>query len=245
LWEEIEQLWAEGIEVDDDNKPLPEDAASALFDKGAQYEYTGPTFCPCQANNNIINSPSWWVQFWWDEIAEKSELNLFWMAFPEGFIKEVILPTTNLHLSPHLRMQEFYKWLGCHFFMACFQGINNRDDWWSQQPISMFEDAPFRLNGYMTRNHFLNITTHIHFTNNDMPTVASSSFVDRFHEVCQMLDAFNDHYNRNYAASWLSCLDESMSSFAVHTPALGTVMVVSTTHNSGLWLWHNTPHRNM
>ena len=28
-----------------------------------------------------------------------------------------------------------------------------------------------------------------------------------------MLDAFNDHYDRNYVASWLSCLDESMSSW--------------------------------
>jgi hypothetical protein len=106
--------------------------------------------------------------------------------------------------------EDFYKWLGCHFFMACFQGIDKRDDWWSQQPISMFEGAPFRLNGYMLRNHFLNITSTICFTDKDnKPT----GFVDRFHEVRQMLEAFNEHYNRNYVASWLSCLDESMSSW--------------------------------
>jgi hypothetical protein len=28
-----------------------------------------------------------------------------------------------------------------------------------------------------------------------------------------MLDAFNDHYNWNYIASWISCLDELMSSW--------------------------------
>jgi hypothetical protein len=159
LWEEIEQLWAEGIEVNDNNEPLPKDAAPTLFDEGAEYEYTVTTFCPHRANNNIIDSPGQWVQFWWDEIAEKSELDLFQMAFPESFIKEVVLPTTNLHLSPHLKMQEFYKWLGCHFFMASFQEINKQDDWWLQQLASMFEGAPFRLNGYMTRNCFLDITS--------------------------------------------------------------------------------------
>ena len=176
LWEEIEQLWAEGIEVNDNNEPLPKDAAPALFDEGAQYEYTVPTFCPRRANNNITDSPGRWVQFRWDEIAEKSELDLFQMAFPEDFIEEVILPTTNRVLTPPLMMQEFHKWVGCHLFMACFQGIDNRDDWWSQQPISMFEGAPFRLNGYMSRNRFLNITSTIRFTDKDKPT----GFVDWF-----------------------------------------------------------------
>jgi hypothetical protein len=88
--------------------------------------------------------------------------------------------------------------------MSCFQGIDNRDAWWSHQPISMFAGAPFRLHDY---------TAHICFTNKATPTVASDGFVDRFHEVRQMLDAFNDDYDWNYVASWLSCLDESMSSW--------------------------------
>ncbi len=131
---------------------------------------------------------------------------------PKDFIREVI-PATNVHLFPHLTMQEFYKWRGCHFFMSCFQGIDNRDARWSQQPISMFEGTPFRFHDYMSGTRFKDITAHIHFTNKETPTVASDGFVDRFHEVRQMLDAFNDHYDRNYVASWLSCLDESMSSW--------------------------------
>ena len=120
---------------------------------------------------------------------------------PEDFIREVILPATNVHLFPHLTMQEFYKWLGCHFFMSCFQGIDNRDAWWSHQPISMFEGAPFRLHEYMTGTRCKDITAHIRFTNKAKPTVASDGFVDWFHEVRQMLDAFNDHYDWNYVAS--------------------------------------------
>jgi hypothetical protein len=47
ICEEIEQLRADRIEVEDDNKPLPEDAAPAPANPvGMQYEYTVPTFCP-------------------------------------------------------------------------------------------------------------------------------------------------------------------------------------------------------
>lgn len=214
LREEINQLRAEGIEVDDDNEPLPEDAVPAPPDpEGMRYEYTIPTFCPRRANNDILDSPGRWTTYRWDEIAEKSEFDLFRMCFPDDFVAKVILPATNVHLFPHLTMQEFYKWLGCHFFMACFLGIDDRDEWWSPKPISMFEGAPFRLNEYMTRKRFVDITCNIRFTQKETPTVASDGFVDRFHEVREMLDAFNDHYDRNYIASWISCLDESMSSW--------------------------------
>jgi len=121
LCEEIHQLCAEGIEVDNDNEPLPEDAEPAPPDP-VQYEYTIPTFCPRRANNDIIDSPGRWTNYRWDEIAEKSELDLFRMCFLDDFVREVILPATNVHLFPHLTMQEFYKWLGCHFFMACSRG---------------------------------------------------------------------------------------------------------------------------
>ncbi len=131
------------------------------------------------------------------------------MAFPEDFVCDIIIPTTNIHLHPRLTMQEFYKWLGCHFFMACFQGINDQDDWGSRQPVNMFEGAPFWLTDSMTGKCFADITSSISFTDKEMPT----GFVDWFHEVRQMLDAFNDHYDRNYVASWMSCLNESMNSW--------------------------------
>ena len=158
LREEIEQLRAEGIDVDDDNEPLPEDAEPAPADpEGMRYEYTIPTFCPWRANNDILDSPRRWTTYRWDEIAEKSEFDLFRMCFPDDFVAKVILPATNVHLFPRLTMHEFYKWLGCHFFMACFQGIDDRDEWWSQRPVSLFSGAPFRLNEFMSRNRFNDI----------------------------------------------------------------------------------------
>ena len=46
------------------------------------------------------------------------------------------------------------------------------------------------------------------FTNKPSP-----SFLDRFHDVRQMLKKFNEHYLENYTPYWLICFDESMSSF--------------------------------
>ncbi len=165
--------------MDDDNEPHSEDAIPAPADtKGMWYEYTVPTYCPRQANNDLVDSPGRWVHHRWDEIAEKSKLDIFRMCMPEDFIREVILPATNVHLFPRLTMQEFYKWLGCHFFMSCFQGIDNQDAWWSHQPISMFEGAPFWLHEFMSGTRFKDITAHIRFTNKATPTVASDGFVD-------------------------------------------------------------------
>ena len=138
LHEEIEQLRAEGIEVDNDNEPLPEDAEPAPADPdGMRYEYTIPTFCPRRANNSILDSPWRWTNTCWDEVAEKSELDLFSLCLPDEFVVKVILPTTNVFLFPHLTTHEFYKWLGCHFFMACFQGIDNHDEWWLQSGCTL------------------------------------------------------------------------------------------------------------
>jgi hypothetical protein len=212
LAEEIEQLRAEGIEVDDDNEPLPEEAAAPPDPVGTQYNWEKPTFCPRRVNS-MPNDPGKWRNHRWDEIAAMSSFDLFRMTMPEQFIRDVIIPATNVMLRDPLTISEFYKWLGCQFYMACFQGVSDRKLWWSSQPIDMFSGAPFRLNQFMTRNRFLDISAALCFTDEKAPTVADDGFVDRFHDVRKMLAAFNDHMEASYIPSWLNCLDESMSSW--------------------------------
>jgi hypothetical protein len=36
-------------------------------------------------------------------------------------------------------------------------------------------------------------------------------FIDCFHKVRQLIDAFNEHYATEYSPLWLSCIDESMN----------------------------------
>ena len=80
--------------------------------------------------------------------------------------------------------------------------------WWSEKPIDMFEGAPFSLSKYMSGRRFHNIGAAIHYTN-----IESPAFLDWFHDVRHMVDAFNEHYDMNYVPSWINCLDESMNSF--------------------------------
>ena len=56
-----------------------------------------------------------------------SELDLFRMCFPEQFISDVVIPETNRSIKGEkMDLQEFYVYLGCHFFMACFKRITDR-----------------------------------------------------------------------------------------------------------------------
>ena len=57
-----------------------------------------------------------------------SEFDLFRMCFPDNYIWEVVVPTTNRYIDgPNMTLQDFYVWLGCHFFMACFEGIEKKN----------------------------------------------------------------------------------------------------------------------
>ncbi len=80
-----------------------------------------------------------------------------------------------------------------------------------QQPINRLEGSTFRLNQFMSKTHFMEITSCICFTNKNLP----KDFVDEFHEVHKMLGAFNNHYDHNYVVSRLSCLNESMRSWLI------------------------------
>ena len=116
---------------------------------------------------------------------------------------------TNKGLAKKVNLQEFYVFLGCIFYMLCYQGIPDRELWWSSRPIDMFEGASFRLNAYMSRNRFHEIMRALHYMDKEEPLF----FMDRFHKVRQMIDAFNDHYEKRYQPLWLSCIDESMSTW--------------------------------
>ena len=138
------------------------------------------------------------------------ELEMFRLFFPEQWVKEVLIPSTNKNLKEEdIDLQDFYVYLGCHFFMACFEGVLDQQQWWSYKAVSIVGGSPFRLTEYMSLRRFNAITASIRYTDHPPPP----AFVDRFHEVRQMINAFNYHYEENYSPSWLSCLDESMNSW--------------------------------
>ena len=104
---------------------------------------------------------------------------------------------TNSYIDgTNTTLQYFYVWPGCHFFMVVFEGIYKNKMWWSEKTIDMFEGAPFRLSEYMSERRFQNIGTTIRYTN-----IESPAFLDRFHNVRQMIEAFNNHYDGEYVLS--------------------------------------------
>ncbi len=194
--------------MDDDNEPLDEGAEPAR-EYTNPHNFVVPTHCP-RRERNAADARGSWEGHRWDQIAEYTELELFRLCFPEEYVERVMLPTTNAMLRIPCTLGEFYKWLGCNFFMACFQGIADRRAWWSKEPVSMFEGAPFRLSHVMSLTRFLELTAAVRFTDRQAPTLEHDGFVDRFNEVRKMIDAFNQHYADRYHPSWLNCLDESM-----------------------------------
>jgi hypothetical protein len=134
-------------------------------------------------------------------------MSLFQMCFPEKYITKVLIPEMNKGLVKKMDLQEFYVFLGCIFFMLCFVGIDNHADWWSMAPIDMTLGTPFCLNAFMRRKGFDEIMSSLKYTDKEAPTL----FVDRLHEVHQMIDSFNDHYALEYSPSWHSCIDELMN----------------------------------
>ncbi len=91
------------------------------------------------------------------------------MCFPEEWIVDVLILMTNKELSKKMDLQEFYVFLGCIFFTTCYEGIPNRDLWWSSKPIDMFKGAPFWLNEYMTGKRFNEIQAALQYTDKEAP----------------------------------------------------------------------------
>ena len=61
---------------------------------------------------------------------------------------------------------------------------------------------------YLSKNHFKAIMGALRYTTNPQP-----SYSDRFHDVRQLIDAWNEFMAEEYITGWWNCLDESMSVF--------------------------------
>jgi hypothetical protein len=109
----IEELRRQGIEVDDDNEPAPENAEAPAPVANGRWEK--PTMCP-RRMENIPNYKGKFNSHSWEDIAEMNELDQFRMRFPEQFVIDVIIPETNKHLvGTPVTLPEFMSGLGASF----------------------------------------------------------------------------------------------------------------------------------
>ena len=70
----------------------------------------------------------------------------------------------------------------------------------------MFEGAPFRLTHYMSRDCFEEILSAFSYTNKCPPQM-----LDKFWEIRELIDPWNDNMEAEFLPSWINAIDESMS----------------------------------
>jgi hypothetical protein len=105
---DIDEQRRQGITVDNDNTPVPENAIPAQNKAQQIYKsgMTTPRAC-CQRSDGFVYPKGKFVNKRWDQIANMSELDLFRMCFPEKYIAEVLIPGTNKGLLKKMDLQEF------------------------------------------------------------------------------------------------------------------------------------------
>ena len=126
-------------------------------------------------------------------------------------LENIIITATNRILVRNncrpLSYGEFLVFIGVWLLMASQKvGGCTRRDYWSSEPVSTWKGAPFRCNEYMSRTRFEQILSNLKYTVNEPP-----SYIDRFHEIRQIVTAWNDNIQQVFQSGWITCLDESMS----------------------------------
>ena len=85
--------------------------------------------------------------------------------------------------------------------LLAMYGGYGRNEYWSGMQVDEREGATTRLGKYMSCNHFKAITKALWYTNRLKP-----QYVDRFWEVHQMLEAWNERMIVVFSLSCVSCL---------------------------------------
>ena len=79
---------------------------------------------------------------------------------------------------------------------------------WSMGEVDCFVGASMRLGQFMSRKHFEAILKALAITARQPP-----AFRDHFWEGREIIEAWNANMIEQFTPSWVSCLDESMSTW--------------------------------
>lgn len=218
--EDIALVRSQGLMVDDDNDPAPENVPSnnertqkkdgksqtEVEKNGQQWGWSGLDNRRI-AGNDIDVKPSLPMLFGM-EILNLTYAELFMKFLGEEYIENVLLPRTEANMdSPwKVTMGEFQRYLGLWLLIATYGGCHGRAEFFATTPVTERHGAPLRLNQYMSGRRFEMITNALQFTDETAPT-----FEDKFWEVRQMINKWNKNMTKMFHSSWVTCLDESMS----------------------------------
>ena len=195
-----------GLVVDNDNDPLPENAPTGRnnTDNECSYEEWGHSGI-CYRKNAVGNTNTL-PQLKVTDSTNFTRIQLFELLFVSKYVKDVIIININKNIiGDRVTYGEFLRWLGLWFLMSTVIGPS-RDSFFVNKVCDEFSEAPFRVSHYMSRRRFDQILNGIRYSKSDPPP-----YKDRFWEVREIIQAWNDNMSSVFAPGWVSCLDESMS----------------------------------
>ena len=137
--------------------------------------------------------------------------HLFKMFFFKTYVVVIIIPQTNICLKEEkhcpVSYGEFLHWLGLWFLMAT---INSPEhiEFWLMGEVDCFVGAPMRLGTFMSRKQFEAILKAL-----AIPARKPLAFSDHFCEVIEIIEARNANMTEQFTPSWVSCFNESMSTW--------------------------------
>ena len=205
--EDIAMIRGMGFLVDDDNEPVeenipePNSNTTAGLKEGQSFGWNG---FDERKKEGLYETNAKMINLRGIPLESCSFMTMFNIFFSTK-LGWMIIIESNKRLEEPLDVGEWLCFLGIILFMSTFP-VSNRRDYWSSKPVNIEYGAPFRFNKWMTLNRFETILYNLVFTNEDKP-----AYKDKFWQVRRMIQHWNDNMKMQYSASWVSCLDESMS----------------------------------
>ena len=94
---------------------------------------------------------------------------------------------------------EFVRYMGLLLLMSTVAYGGDCRGYFSQDPISPWKGAPWRLGAFMTGWKFERITSSLRLIN-----VPPPSYRDKLHEVRAIIKAWNEHMKDCFIPGWVS-----------------------------------------
>ena len=200
---------AGAIGIDDDNEPVPENIPMPNHAQQNECEFSDQWGHEGICFRRQIGAANRGASLRHHERHLKlTKLQLFEILFPMKWVKECLIPGTSEALGDGeaLGYAEFLQFLGIWMHISTTVGFQRRDFWSSSSSNSSDRDTPFKFNAVMPKHRFEAILSALTYTQAPPP-----NHQDRFWEVREMLRAWNENMDEEFVASWISCLDESIS----------------------------------
>ena len=166
----------------------------------------GSTVGSAFENNKIMGFRKLVITLSVDPTEDDLYLQLFEGLFPTDYLETVLLEETNQSIEGEpVTYGELLHWIGLWIIMSTCDG-SDRCSFWSNKNPDIFEGRHFCLQQFMSRYWLDSILSATKYTNNNPP-----AYKDRFWEVRQLLESWNNNMATNFIPSWINVIDESMS----------------------------------